>query len=372
MPQPVIDVSSNLNENLERWSKALKGGGDKLSVFKVIYSGKRRRWTAKEIVDRLQGEITQKRVTEVGKKLVGDALVNQLPGVFPIVYEKRGDVHHYKAKILAGARGRTTGSLQRKKTVREQPIPKRKGSNPMPDAEAAQGKRVVEDLILRLCTEKGVSLTKPVAWFYDSNRMSYWFTCEIDGQEKKWQLSYEKITDSVEDTNVRREIEKGLRTYVIPTPQSPMSAPKPDSAATLPPDPAYDVFLCHASEDKGFVDPLAQALKDAGVSVWYDKDLMSWGDDLRGSIDRGLVNSKYGIVVFSKAFLKKKRWTEHELNGLFAKERDGRKVILPIWHDITQEDLAEYSLSFVDRIAMMSDRHPISEIVKKLKEFLGK
>jgi hypothetical protein len=372
MQYPVIDVSSNLNENLERWSKALKGGGDKLSVFNVIYSGKRRRWTAKEISDRLHGEVTQKRVTEVGKRLVGDALVNQLQDVFPIVYEKRGDVHHYKAKILAGARGKTKHSSQREKTASDKSITKQKGSNSLSDAEASRGKRFVEDLISRLCTESGVSLTKPVTWFYDSNRMSYWLSFEIDGQEKKWQLSYEKITDSVEDKNVRREIEKGLRMYVIPSPNGANTAAKPDSIPTLPIDPAYDVFLCHASEDKGFVDPLAQALKDAGISVWYDKDLMSWGDDLRSSIDRGLVNSKYGVVVFSKAFLKKKRWTEHELNGLFAKEREGRKVILPIWHDIAQEDLAKYSLSFVDRIAMMSDRHSISEIVGKLKELLGK
>jgi hypothetical protein len=247
-----------------------------LAVFKIIYSGKRREWTAKEISDRLHGEITQKRVTEVGKKLVGDALVNQLAGVFPVVYEKRSDVHHYKTKILAGARTKHRSSQKK--------------------AEAVGGK-------------------------------------------------------------------------AVPKP----SAPRPDSSpAALPPDPAYDVFLCHASEDKSFVDPLAQAIKDAGISVWYDKDLMSWGDDLRRSIDRGLINSKYGIVVFSKAFLKKKRWTEHELSGLFAKERDGRKVILPIWHDITQDNLAEYSLSFVDRIAMRSDRHSIPEIVQKLQELLAK
>ena len=30
----------------------------------------------------------------------------------------------------------------------------------------------------------------------------------------------------------------------------------------------YDVFICHASEDKeGFVDPLARALREAGVKA---------------------------------------------------------------------------------------------------------
>jgi hypothetical protein len=89
------------------------------------------------------------------------------------------------------------------------------------------------------------------------------------------------------------------------------------------PKTTYDVFVCHASEDKGFVARLVNALKGRGVKVWYDEDLLRWGDGLRGAIDRGLANSRYGIVVFSKAFLKKKHWTEHELNGLFAKAEKG-------------------------------------------------
>jgi len=99
----------------------------------------------------------------------------------------------------------------------------------------------------------------------------------------------------------------------------------------------YDVFISHATEDKqSFVEPLANALKEVGIKVWYDGFVLEWGDGLRDSIDRGLVNSKYGIVVFSKAYLNKKRkWTKHELDGLFAKEIEGKKVILPIWHNIT-------------------------------------
>jgi hypothetical protein len=79
MTDPVIDVGSNLEENLKRWSRALKGGGDKLAVFQVIYSGKRRRWTAKEISKYINGAISPKRVTEVGKRLVGDTLVRHFP-----------------------------------------------------------------------------------------------------------------------------------------------------------------------------------------------------------------------------------------------------------------------------------------------------
>lgn len=82
------------------------------------------------------------------------------------------------------------------------------------------------------------------------------------------------------------------------------------------------------------------------------------------------MNSKFGIVVFSKSFLKRKKWTEYELSGLFAREKDGRKVILPIWHDISREDLIAYGPAFADRLAKQSDSIPA--IVEDLKKLLGK
>jgi TIR domain len=132
----------------------------------------------------------------------------------------------------------------------------------------------------------------------------------------------------------------------------------------------YDVFVSHASEDKAYVRRLTAALKEARIKVWYDEDVIGWGDDLRRSIDRGLANSHYGIVVFSKAFLKKKHWTEHELDGLFAKERQRRKVILPIWHNITDRELLRYSPAFADRIAMISKKDSIKDIVEALKKLM--
>ncbi|MDE3135491.1 MAG: toll/interleukin-1 receptor domain-containing protein [Acidobacteriota bacterium] len=136
--------------------------------------------------------------------------------------------------------------------------------------------------------------------------------------------------------------------------------------------PNYDVFICHASEDKeDYVDSLASALRDAGVSVWYDGFALEWGDTLRGRIDAGLADSSYGIVVLSPAFLKRKRWTEHELDGLFARESTGNKVILPIWHNITQDDLAAYSPSFVDRLAKNSTKDSIAGIVAEVKHVLA-
>jgi len=57
----------------------------------------------------------------------------------------------------------------------------------------------------------------------------------------------------------------------------------------------WDVFICHASEDKdAFVRPLAVALRQLGVSVWYDEFSLEVGDSISRSIDKGLAESAYG------------------------------------------------------------------------------
>jgi hypothetical protein len=134
----------------------------------------------------------------------------------------------------------------------------------------------------------------------------------------------------------------------------------------------FDVFVSHATEDKTYVEPLVKALEAAGIRVWFDKNTLEWGDDLRSSIDRGLANCRYGIVVFSKAFLRKKKWTEYELNSLFALEQPGRKIILPIWHSITRDDLLEYGAGFADRLAKISSKDSYEDIVESLLALLGR
>jgi hypothetical protein len=134
----------------------------------------------------------------------------------------------------------------------------------------------------------------------------------------------------------------------------------------------FDVFICHASEDKtSFVEPLARALLVAGIRVWYDRFALDWGEDLRSSIDTGLRDCRFGVVVFSKAFLSKKKWTDYELSGLFARETATEKLILPIWHGVTREDFLQYSPSLADRLAKNSQNDSIEEIVDALKQKLA-
>lgn len=133
-------------------------------------------------------------------------------------------------------------------------------------------------------------------------------------------------------------------------------------------DKKYDVFISHASEDKeDFVEPLARALQEAGITTWYDSDQIVWGQSIRQSIDKGLINSRFCIIVLSESFLKK-YWTNYELNGIFQKDAitEG-SVILPIWHNVTRDEIQEKNLTLTDMLALNTAVHSTEDIVESLK-----
>lgn len=106
----------------------------------------------------------------------------------------------------------------------------------------------------------------------------------------------------------------------------------------------WDVFISHASEDKDSIArPLRNALVHKGLKVWFDEDELTIGDRLYHSIDEGITKSGYGIVILSENFFKKD-WPQRELEGLVAKEYEGRKVILPLWHNVDAAFIRSKSL----------------------------
>lgn len=128
----------------------------------------------------------------------------------------------------------------------------------------------------------------------------------------------------------------------------------------------YDVFICHASEDKDdFVRPLAEALRAHHLEVWYDEFALDVGDSLREAIDRGLATSRYGIVVLSPSFFRKP-WPRRELNGLVAQEtgEDGA-MILPVWHGVDRDEVLAFSPPLADLCAAVS-ASGISTVVRQL------
>jgi hypothetical protein len=156
-----------------------------------------------------------------------------------------------------------------------------------------------------------------------------------------------------------------------PVVSKPMASSKPTSSQT-PMLQAWDVFMSHASPDKPYVRGLVKALREAGVTVWYDDDSVAWGEPLRQAIKNGLKNSTYGIVVLSKAYLADRKWTEHEFDALFAREKLNSFIILPVWHGVTRNEIEAYDPALADRKGSISNSDDYGEIVSNVLKLLGR
>ena len=133
----------------------------------------------------------------------------------------------------------------------------------------------------------------------------------------------------------------------------------------------YDFFISHASEDKeDFVRELAKRLEEAGARVWYDEHSLKIGDSLQKEIDKGLLNSRFGIVVVSENFFKK-NWAQKELEGLSAIENNENETkILPIWHKVSIDEVTKYSPTLANKLALNTSLDSTGEIINKLMKLL--
>lgn len=146
-----------------------------------------------------------------------------------------------------------------------------------------------------------------------------------------------------------------------------------DYSATMAPDhtepmsKTFDVFISHSSADKeAVVTPLWRALNDRGVRVWVDAGELRIGMSLRREIDRGISNSRFGVVVLSPAFFGA-HWPESELDGLVTREGiTGGQIILPIWHNVTHGDVARHSPTLAGRLARSTATHSIEDIADEI------
>ena len=134
----------------------------------------------------------------------------------------------------------------------------------------------------------------------------------------------------------------------------------------------FDFFISHAYEDKkSFVDEFVKELRELDLKVWYDDNIIPWGGSLREEIDKGLRDSKYGIVILSPNYIEEgKYWTKKELNGLFQKESIEKGKIVPVWYDLNKSDVFNYSPMIADMRAMTSANLTPSEMAAEFKNII--
>ncbi len=114
-------------------------------------------------------------------------------------------------------------------------------------------------------------------------------------------------------------------------------------------------FISHDSRDKELIaKPLANGLSSRLCSVWYDEYSLKIGDSLRESIEKGIKEVKKCVIIITKNFLSNPGWGKKEFNSIFTREMIfDERIVLPIWYDVTKEDVYEYSPSLADTFALI-------------------
>jgi hypothetical protein len=100
--------------------------------------------------------------------------------------------------------------------------------------------------------------------------------------------------------------------------------------------------------------------------VWYDQFSLRVGDSLRESVEAGLKECHKCILVLTPNFLSNKGWAKHEYSSIFTREIvEQKKVILPVWYEISHQDVYQYSPILADRLAVQW-ASGVEEVARKL------
>jgi hypothetical protein len=130
--------------------------------------------------------------------------------------------------------------------------------------------------------------------------------------------------------------------------------------------PSFDVFIAYAGQDRDFVRMLARALVEEDLTVWSDEQQLQLGDRLTFRVAEGLARSRYSVVVLSPAFLERP-WPQRELSALASRERStGKANIIPVWHNVTAQQVYERAPVLADRLGASDERETITEIARRI------
>jgi TIR domain len=113
-------------------------------------------------------------------------------------------------------------------------------------------------------------------------------------------------------------------------------------------------FIAHDSRDKKEIaEPIAIQLQKWMCPVWFDQYSLKVGDSLRESIEQGLKECSKCILVLTPNFLSNGGWTKREYDSIFTRELvERQRVILPVWHNVSAEDVYKYSPILADRVGV--------------------
>ncbi len=131
----------------------------------------------------------------------------------------------------------------------------------------------------------------------------------------------------------------------------------------------HDTFISYATEDNDFATDIAYGLKANGLSTWFAPLSLKVGDKLLDSIEKGLNESRSGILIITKSYLAKK-WTSFEMDVLVRQHIEGKKLIFPIWHGVNKEEVESRHVG-LGGIVAITDIQSTQQVVAQLIEVLS-
>lgn len=144
---------------------------------------------------------------------------------------------------------------------------------------------------------------------------------------------------------------------------------KVESLAASQPD-LRDVFLCHAWDDRqGSAKEPHDLLEARGVRVWFSEKDLGLGVPMMRAIDKGLINSRIGIVLVTPAMLRRlpaEGIADKELSALLRRER-----LVPVAHGTTYEELEQVSLLLASRAGLSTSEESLAEVATKIAELVA-
>lgn len=130
-----------------------------------------------------------------------------------------------------------------------------------------------------------------------------------------------------------------------------------------------DVFLCHAWDDrKGAAKELHDLLEAEGVKVWFSEKDLGLGVPMMRAIDKGLANSRIGLVLVTPAMiigLPKEGVADKELSALLATNQ-----LVPIVHNTTYDALRNVSPLLASRSGLDTTEDSMAVVAKKIAELV--
>ncbi|CAC9636837.1 hypothetical protein [uncultured Gammaproteobacteria bacterium] len=130
-----------------------------------------------------------------------------------------------------------------------------------------------------------------------------------------------------------------------------------------------DVFLCHAWGDrKEAAKELHDLLETAGVKVWFSEKDLGLGVPMMRAIDKGLANSRIGLVLVTPAMLERlpqESVADKELSTLLASNQ-----LIPIVHNTTYDALRNVSPMLASRTGLDTSEDSMKVVAEKIAELV--